>query len=177
MIKMIKKAYTSRDESMIGLLYKAMVRPHLEYGNTIWGPFYKEDIIRIERVQRRATKLINGLRHKPYGERLQSLDLPSLLYRRRRGDMIWTYKIMNRLVRVDPEECFVPGLMEHDTRGHPQRIYKQHASKLARRNSFSQRVVTDWNKLPTKVVKASFLDVFKNKLDEHWKDQRYVTLD
>ena len=83
---------------------------------------------------------------------------------------------MNRLVRVDPDEFFVPGRIEHNTRGHPHRIFKQHALKVARRNAFSQRVVTDWNKLPTKVVNASSLDAFKKELDEHWKDQQYVTL-
>ena len=153
-----------------------MVRPRLEYGNTIWGPFFKEDMLRVERVQRRATKLINGLRDKTYGERLRTLELPSLSYRRRRGDMIWTYKVLNELVRVDASKFFMPGRLDH-TRGHTQRVFKQHATKLPRRNSFSQRVVTDWNSLPNKVVDASSMNEFKNKLDEHWKDYRYIILD
>ena len=176
MLGLVKKAYTSRDASMTCLLYKAIVRPHLEYGNTIWGPFFKEDMLRVERVQRRATKLINGLRDKTYGERLRVLQLPSLTYRRRRGDMIWTYKILNGLVRVDASKFFVPGRLGH-IRGHPQRVFKQHATKLPRRNNFSQRVVNDWNSLPSKVVKASSVNEFKNKLDEHWKDHHYVMLD
>ena len=65
MLGIIKKAYTSREPSTTCVLYKAMVRPHLEYGNAIWGPFYQDDIKIIEAVQRRATKLI--LRRKERG--------------------------------------------------------------------------------------------------------------
>ena len=97
----IKKAYTTRDPFSIRTLYESMVRPHLEYGNAIWGPFYQGDIKKIEAVQRRATKLIPELRDIPYGERLTRLKLPSLLYRRKRGDMIVMYKIMNGQVRLD----------------------------------------------------------------------------
>ena len=62
-----------------------MVRPHLEYGNVIWVPYYKTDIKKLEAVQRRATKLITSLKDKAYGERLKELKLPSLVYRRKRG--------------------------------------------------------------------------------------------
>ena len=65
----LKKTYCTRDAQTIACLYKAMVRPHLEYGNTIWGPFYKGDIKLVESVQRRATKIIPELRDKPYEER------------------------------------------------------------------------------------------------------------
>lgn len=99
------------------------------------GTIFKVDMLRIERVQRRATKLINGYREKTYGERLRALELPSLTYRRRRGDMIWTYKILNGLVRVDARKFFVPGRLDHTT-GHPHRVFKQHAIKLSRRNNF-----------------------------------------
>ena len=44
-------------DALIKPLYKALVRPHLEYGNVIWGPFFRGDIIAIKKVQRRATKL------------------------------------------------------------------------------------------------------------------------
>ena len=91
--------------------------------------------------------------------------------------MIWTYKILNRLVRIDPDELFVPGRIDHHTRGHDQTIFKQHALKLTRRNAFSQRIVKDWNELPSEVVNASSLNEFKNKLDEYWQDQKYETLE
>ena len=75
-------------------LYKSLVRPHLEYGNQIWNPFLKRQSRAIERVQRRATKFIKHLSDLEYGERLKKLKLPSLKYRRIRGDLINTYKIL-----------------------------------------------------------------------------------
>ena len=96
----IKNSYQTRDAVTISTLYKAMVRPHLEYANSIWGPFYKCGIKKAEAVQHRATKLIPELKDKPYEDRLKALQLPSLTYRRKRKDMIQMYKIMNKLVRI-----------------------------------------------------------------------------
>ena len=78
------------DEVTLPLLYKSLVRPHLEYGKVIWGPFYKGDIKAVERIQRRATKLVPQIRNLSYEERLKKLSLSSLTHRRRRGDMITT---------------------------------------------------------------------------------------
>ena len=169
---MMKKAYTSRDHITISTLYKAMVRPHLEYGNTIWGPFSKGDMKSVESVQRRATKIINGLRNKSYEERLTLLKLPSLRYRRRRGNMIWMHKIMNRLIRIDVGKLFIPAKVPH-MRGHSQKIFKKHAVKAARRNSFSQRTVNDWNSLPNLVVESPTLVTFKVRLGKYWQNIHY----
>ena len=84
----IKRSFNRRDEITITTLFKSMVRPHLEYANAIWGPHFQADIIKVESVQRRATKMIYGLTNLPYQERLKTLKLPSLVYRRRRGNMI-----------------------------------------------------------------------------------------
>ena len=135
----IKKSYTSRDAVTISTLYKAMVRPHLEYGNAIWGPFSQGDKKSVESVQRRATKLIHGFNDKSYEDRIKQLKLPSLGYRRKRGDMIWMFKIMNGLVRVDASKLFVQARLSH-TRGHPQKVFKKHAIKLARKILFRRDV-------------------------------------
>ena len=78
-----------------------MVRPHLEYANSIWGPFYQGDIKKAEAIQHRATKLIPELKDIAYEDRLSTLQLPSLNYRRKRGDMIQMYKIVNNMARID----------------------------------------------------------------------------
>ena len=65
-----------------------MIRPHLEYASCIWFPKLKRDSDAIERIQHRATKLVPALRTLTCTERLRQLKLPTLVYRRRRADII-----------------------------------------------------------------------------------------
>ena len=76
---LIKKSYSSRDPYTITTLYKTMVRPHLEYGNAMWGPVYIGDVHKVEKIQRRATKMISSIKNLPYEQRLRTLKLPSYL--------------------------------------------------------------------------------------------------
>ena len=145
-----------------------MVRPHLEYGSAIWGPYYQADIKTVEAVQHKVIKLIPTPKDKTYEDRLKSLKLPSLVYRRRSGDMITMYKCT-----IDRMDLFTPP-NTLQTRGHLQRVYKEPATKRAMRNSFSQRFVDDWNNLPVDVIDASSLNTFKDRLDNWWKEYHYI---
>ena len=124
-----------------------MVRPHLEYGNIIWGPHFKQDMKAIEGGQKQATRMIPTLKDRRYIERLKALDLPSLECRRKRGDMIMYYKIMSGKVEISRDELFT--LNQHSTHGHRFKIQKtQQATKLIRCQSSVIRSANDWNRLP-----------------------------
>ena len=105
-LAVIRRYFTLIDESTLPLLYKMLVRPHLEYGNLVWGPFCRADQKLIERVQRRATRLAPSIRNMPYEERLRVLQLPSLYFRRRRVDMIFIYQMFNGGVDISPVDLF-----------------------------------------------------------------------
>ena len=90
---MLVRNLTYRYIDIMVPLFKALVRPHLEYANAVWSPYKKKDIKRIEQIQKDFTRKIEGLNGLDYSERLRKLNLPSLEFRRIRGDLIETYKI------------------------------------------------------------------------------------
>ena len=107
----------------------------------------------LEKVQRCATKLVPFLYNYPYEERLHTLELPSLYYRRRRGDTIATYIILTNKVNIDYKQFFhkATSLI---TRGHNLKLFKPRSYLELRRNFFSERIINDWNDLPGEVINA-----------------------
>jgi len=88
MLGIIKRNFRDIKQDAFIMLYKSLVRSHLEYANSIWSPYHVQDIEALEKFQKRATKLISSLKHNSYEERLRILHLPTLKFRRLRGDMI-----------------------------------------------------------------------------------------
>ena len=91
----LDKLVNWEEKQLIVPLYKAIVRPHLEYCIQAWRPYRKKDIDKLERIQRRATKTIPELRDLSYKSRLLQCGLTTLETRRLRGDQIEVFKIVN----------------------------------------------------------------------------------
>ena len=168
----IRHAFSTLDIKTLPMLFRTMVRPHLEYANSVWGPTHKMDQDAIEKVQRRATKLVRHLRNLPYEDRLRALKLPSMYYRRLRGDMIMVFQIMSGRLRVREEDLFERDNSER-TRGHQMKLKKPRVKSHLRQTSFCCRIVPLWNGLPSEVVTAPSVNAFKNRLDFHWKNRWY----
>jgi len=88
LLGLIGKLFINLNFQTLPYLYKVIVRPTLEYGNIIWGPFHKGDENLIKQIQRKATRLVTSISHLSYEEQLRHLNLPSLNYRRYHGDII-----------------------------------------------------------------------------------------
>ena len=157
------------DRSTLVQLYNAMVRPHLEYGNIIWSPHYKEDIKSLENVQKRATKLLPGLKNLPYEKRLKLLKLPSLKFRRLRGDLIQVFNIIN----TENAKYYFRMTNQVYTRGHNFKIYKPQAKLDIKKYSFSHRIIEHWNKLTHDIVNSKNVNEIKNKLDKFLGNKVY----
>ena len=84
-LDIVFRTFTYMDKEMFLNLYKSIVRPHLEYAVTVCTPLFKKAMIAIEKVRRRATKLVRTISHLTYQESLKCLGLPSLEYRREKS--------------------------------------------------------------------------------------------
>ncbi|GAB0190313.1 mitochondrial enolase superfamily member 1 [Grus japonensis] len=144
----IKRSVTSRSREVILPLYSALVRPHLEYCVQLWGPQYRRDMELLERVQRRATKLIRGLEHLSYEDRLREKAAP--------GRSTCGLPV--------PEGAYRKG--GDRTRGNGFKLKEGRFRLDVRKKFFTVRVVRPWNRLPREVMEAPSLEVFKARLDE-----------
>ena len=144
----------------------------MEYCIQAWRPYRKKDIDKLERIQRRATKIIPELRDLSYESRLLC-GLTTLETRRLRGDQIEVFKIVNGYEDVDGNMFFK--LKEGSrTRGNKAALVKEQCRLDMRKYSFSQRVVNEWNKLPNDCVNASSVNMFKNRINRYLLRAGYI---
>ena len=172
MIYLIKNCFKYLDAQMFKTLYKTLIRPHLEYASPIWSPITKCEILRLEGVQRRATKLVPELQNLPYIDRIKHLKLPTLQFRRIRQDLLLLYNYVHQNVIFDTNtrctSCNITNMLNpvsSGTRGHPYRYSIQRHPNI-RNRFYTTRVLTYWNNLTTDTVSATNINTFKNRLSK-----------
>jgi hypothetical protein len=163
-LAIIRRNIKNKNKNIITRLYKGLVRPKLEFCIQAWRPFLKGDIKNLEKVQRRATRMIEGYRDLKYTERLAATGLISLEDRRTRGDLIEVFKMIKGTSKLDYKSFFTLDVNSR-TRGHNYKIVKERSRLDIRKHCFSQRIVSEWNRLPPSVVAAESVNSFKNRYD------------
>ena len=181
LLGLIKHTFKHLTPDILKSLYNTLIRPHLEYATPVWSPHLKGDRDKIEKVQRRATKLVPELRNRTYEERLKHLNLATLEFRRLRTDLILLYKYSHNLIKLDPNtycpQCkhntsMLQPSLTRSSRGHNLKFQIHHHSGI--RNRFlTSRVLPTWNKLLPETVNAPSINAFKSKLlkDKNVPDQ------
>lgn len=162
----INRAFHFRDRWTFIRLYKLYVRPHLEFAAPAWCPWNQADIEYLEKVQRRAVKMVSGLGSMSYEERLKELGMETLRERREELDMVETFKIMNGISNVQPGIWF-----DSATAPDGGRVTRQAADPLnvrvagarldIRKHFFSVRVCEKWNSLPSDMKTCKNAKQFK----------------
>ncbi|BHF66677.1 hypothetical protein SprV_0200969900 [Sparganum proliferum] len=163
---LVNRVFSTFDEDCFVKVFRTFVRPQLEFAIQAWKPWTSKDLSILEKVQRRATKLVSGQGSLPYETRLSNLGLFPLSYRQLRGDLIQTFRILR-----GHDCCLVPAdffelATTTNLRGHPLKLRVTGAKLGIRKFFFSNRVIEAWNALPTDVVMSTSVEAFKRKLDQ-----------
>lgn len=170
---LIRRTIRHKSQHIITKLYKALVRPKLEYCVQAWCPYLKKNIDNLEKVQHRATKMIEECKHLKYEERLIQTGLTTLEERRTRGDLIEVFKMIKGLNKTDYRNFFTI-IQNSKTRGHRFKLQKNRSRLDIRKYFFSQRVVNVWNALPEIVLESETVNSFKNKYDKYVSSVRSI---
>ena len=169
-LRNIEIGFLYRDEKVFINIYKQYVRCHLEYASQVWNPWTLNEIEKLEQVQKRAVNMVQGLKDLDYHEKLKRLKLEPLAIRRKKADLVLTYKILNGFCDVEKNTWFSTmgqnSLQTTRTSAYPLNLKKDRSKLELRKNFFSNRIVDDWNNLPIEIKDSRTVKEFKHKISE-----------
>jgi len=161
---LILRSFVTRDPAVLTKAFVTYVRPILEYCTSVWSPHTVSNTDKIESCQRWFTKRIKDLSDMRYPERLAFLGLETLQARRLKCDLQMCYKVIHNQISVLNDDFLVFADCT-STRGHCYKLYKGYSQVNTHKYFFTNRICDIWNALPSSVVEASSLTVFKRLLD------------
>ena len=164
----ICRSFHYRDRHTFVKLYIQYVRPHLEFAVPAWAPWSAGDKEVLEKVQRRAVKMISGLQGATYEDRLKELKLQTFEDGRKMFNLVQTLKILKGFDNVKTETWFIM-VGENQARitratTNPLNLVQHRSKSDIRKNFFSQRVVESWNNLPSELKESRSVQSFKSNL-------------
>ena len=171
----ILRNFTFRSKKVLVPLFKTLVRPILEYVDTVWDPRLRSQIKLLEEVQRKFTRHILEVKKFAYEDRLEKLKLPSLEFRRFRGDLIQMYKIAHKHYDRASVNSLFSFATKSRLRGHSYKITKFMTKKCQFQHFFTNRIVNHWNNLSEDIVNSKNLNIFKNKIDNEFSAMMFKT--
>ncbi|KAK4818781.1 hypothetical protein QYF61_019127 [Mycteria americana] len=146
---------------ILGCITRSVASRSREYCVQVWSPQHKKDMELLEWVQRRAMKMIRGLEHLCYEERLRELGLFSLEKRRLWGDLIAAFQYLKGAYRKDGDRLFSKACCDR-TRSNGFKLREGRFRLDLRKKFFTMRVVRHWHRLPRAVVEAPSLETFRS---------------
>ena len=117
------------------LLFVALERPHLEFGNVVWSPRQEKDKKLVEGVQRRATKIIHVLKDLMYKQRLEKMKIPGICYSRLRY-LIEVFKYTHNIYKLS--DSLLELETRINTRGHSYKLKKQRCNTMLWQHFFTE---------------------------------------
>ncbi|KAA3674301.1 uncharacterized protein DEA37_0002849 [Paragonimus westermani] len=168
-LALLKRIFGRFTRQTLPSILNTYIRPTMEYAVQVWSPWLQKDIVLLQRIYHRATKLVTGLQSKPYEERIESLKLFDFCYRRIRGDLILTYNILH--TPNHPLQKLFVRREPRISRTHDYLLAVPHSRGNSRRYFFAVRVCFAWNSLPQDVAHSPNLNIFKTNLDSFLSTQ------
>ena len=179
---LIKRNFWFCDEDTKCLLYKTLVRPKLEYASVVWDPHYLCDLNDLENIQRAAARFCKGdyKYSSSVTSMIKDLEWEPLASRRMKTSLNYActmYKISNDIIYVNESKYLTPATKTQTRGSHGFKYFVEHTSTHVFKYFYFPRTVRGWNSLPSDIVSAKSLDIFKSMLSDYLRGDYYeVTL-
>ena len=162
---MMRRNFKKVPTSIKVQIYQTIIRPQLEYASSAWSPWLKQDILELEKVQRRAARFVNN-NYWPMAsvtEMISTLNWETLENRRQKARLCMMYKAINGLVKISMDHC-QPCTLTATRSFHGQNVLPPYCRTDVYKHLFFPATINQWNHLPRNVIESRSLQTFKQQI-------------